>query len=97
MGIAIGIPFGGLILFLLFIKAWYALIPINLTLMLTLLMIPIIFRGTCDVRYVINWKGVSCHTQEKQKNRMCLLAFTTLILGLLRGNLNVAGAIYYLL
>ncbi|MDD2362060.1 MAG: hypothetical protein PHV32_04825 [Eubacteriales bacterium] len=92
MGIAIGIPFGVLILFLLFIKAWYALILIGLTLLLTVLMILILFRGTYDVRYVINREGVSCHTQEKQQNRVRRLAFTTLILGLLRGNLTVAGA-----
>lgn len=65
MSIAICIPFGALILFLFIIKAWYALILISLTILLTLLMILLLFRGTYDVRYVINRQGVSCHTQER--------------------------------
>ncbi len=92
LGFAIGIPFGALILFLLIIKAWYALILLSLTFLLTFLLILIIFRGTYDVRYVINQHGVSCHTQEKQKKRVRRLAFITFILGLLSQKPTVSGA-----
>ena len=92
MGIAIGISFGALILFLFIIKAWYALILISLTILLTLLMILLLFRGTYDVRYVINRQGIYCHTQEKQKKLVRRLTFITCILGLLRANPTAAGA-----
>lgn len=92
MGVAIGIPFGTLILFLIIIKAWYALILIGLTLLLTIVLILLLFHGTYDVRYVINRQGISCHTQEKQKKLVRRLAFITFFLGLLRANPAAAGA-----
>ena len=92
MGIAIGIPFGALILFLFIIKAWYGLILISMTFLLTFLMILLLFHGTYDVRYVINQRGVSCHTQEKQKKLVRRLAFITFFLGLLKINPTAAGA-----
>jgi len=92
MGIAIGIPFGALILFLFIIKAWYALILIGLTILLTIVLILLLFRGTYDVRYVINQRGISCHTQEKQKKLVRRLAFITFFLGLLKINPTAAGA-----
>ena len=39
IGIAIGIPFGALILFLFIIKAWYGLILISMTFLLTFLIV----------------------------------------------------------
>ncbi len=92
IGIAIGIPFGALILFLFIIKAWYGLILISMTFLLTFLMILLLFHGTYDVGYVINRQGVSCHTQEMQKKLVRRLAFITCILGLLRANPTAAGA-----
>ena len=91
MGVAIGIPFGTLILFLFIIKAWYALVLIGLTILLTLLIILLLFHGTYDVRYVINRQGVSCHTQNKQKKLVRRLAFITFFLGLLKTNPTSAG------
>lgn len=92
MGIAIGIPFGILIVFLFVIKAWYGLILIGLAILLTRLLIILIFRGTYDVRYLINKQGVSCHTQDNQKKRVRRLAFITSTLGLLSSNPTVIGA-----
>ena len=92
MGLAIGIPFGALILFLLVMKAWYALVLIGMAFLLTFFLILLLFRGTYDVRYVINRQGVSCHTQAEQKKRVWRLAFFTAILGLLRQNPTVSGA-----
>lgn len=78
--------------FLLVMKAWYALALIGLTFLLTFFLILLLFRGTYDVCYVINRQGVSCHTQAEQKNRVRRLAFFTFILGLLKQNPTVAGA-----
>ncbi len=91
MGLAIGIPFGALSLFLLVMKAWYALVLIGLTFLLTFFLVLLLFRGTYDVRYVINRRGVSCHTQAGQKKRVRWLAFFTVFLGLLKANPTVAG------
>jgi len=92
MGLAIGIPFGALSFFLLVMKAWYALVLIGLTFLLTFFLVLLLFRGTYDVRYVINRQGISCHTQAGQKKRVRLLAFFTVFLGLLKANPTVAGA-----
>lgn len=92
MGIAIGIPFGALILFLLVMKAWYALILIGLTFLLTFFLILLLFGGTYDVCYVMNRQGVSCRTQTRQKRTVRRLSFFTFILGVLKQNPTVTGA-----
>ncbi|MFZ7104552.1 MAG: hypothetical protein ACOWWO_18110 [Peptococcaceae bacterium] len=92
IGIAIGLPFGALLLLLAAMRAYYALLLIGMTLLLAFLLVLLLFRGTYDVRYTLDRKGVSCQTQERQKKRVRGLAAVTFLFGLLRANPTAAGA-----
>jgi hypothetical protein len=92
MGIAIGIPFGTLIIFLLTAKAYYGVLLVFLALLLTVGLVALIFRGTYDVRFVVNQKGILCENQPQQALRVKKLSVLTLLLGLFSKNPTVAGA-----
>ncbi len=92
LSIAIGIPFGILIFVFVVIKAYYGLILIGIMFFLAYLLIMLIFKGTYDVRYVINAKGILCENQPRQAKRVKALSFFTTLAGLLSRNATVAGA-----
>lgn len=92
LGIAIGIPFGILIIFLTVSQAYYALMLIGAMFVLAFLLILIIFRATYDVSYTLNGNEILCKTQAQQSKRVKRLSKFTFLLGLLNGNPSVAGA-----
>ena len=92
LGIAIGVPFGLLSVFLLIIRAYYGLIIIALLILLTYLFVLLIFKGTYDVKFVVSEKGVLCENQPRQQKRVKTLSFITFILGLFSRNTTAAGA-----
>ncbi|HOP11510.1 MAG TPA: hypothetical protein PK629_08460 [Oscillospiraceae bacterium] len=92
LGLAIGIPFGILLLILFIAKAWYGLLIVAATLALAFLLVFLIFRGTYDVEYSIDVKGIECKNQEKQQARVKKLSAATFWLGLFSGNPTAAGA-----
>lgn len=65
LGIAIGIPFGLLIVFLIVVKAFYALLIIALLLLITYLFILLFWGGKYDVGFKINNSGIHNYTVEK--------------------------------
>lgn len=69
LGIALGIPFGVLIIFFIIIKAYFGLLIIALLLASTWLFVMIVYQGSYDVEFVLDKKGVLCKTQEKQANK----------------------------
>lgn len=90
--IAIGIPFGILVIVLFSIKAYEGLLLIAITFLLTYFFVKLLFKGTYDVRYTLNKKGVLCETQSKQKKRVEAISKITFFLGLITKNPSVAGA-----
>ena len=99
MGLAIGVPFGIIILFLLLSSneenrsyAIYGTSLILLLLLLTIVMLLLIYHGKYEVGFVVGASGVSCKTQEKQKKINRFLNGITVFLGLLSRNPSVAGA-----
>jgi len=92
LSIAIGIPFGILMIILLLAKAYYGLILVGATLILAVLLVSLIYRGSYDVRYVLNRKGILCQNQERQKKRVKRLSAVTFLLGLFSRNFPAAGA-----
>ena len=91
-GLALGIPFGILIIVLLIIRAWYGLAIVGATLVLGFLLVMFIFRGTYDVQYMLDNEGITCETQSKQKKRVRGMATATTLIGALTGNPTAAGA-----
>ena len=92
LGLALGIPFGILCIVLLAVKAYKGLAMVGAALALGFLLVLLIFRGTYDVQYMLDSKGITCETQSKQKKRVRRMATATVIMGALAGNPTTAGA-----
>lgn len=92
LGLAIGIPFGILAVFLIVIEAYNSLFLIGATFILALLLIAIVFRGTYDIRYVLNDTDISCFTQKAQEKRVKVFSTITIIFGLFKSNPTITGA-----
>ncbi len=97
LGIAIGIPFGVLILFLLLATkgnkdTLYALGLIAAVFLLTYLLIRILWGGRYEVAFILDSKGIHCYTQKGQASKNRMLNALTVILGILSGKPAVAGA-----
>ena len=99
LGLAIGIPFG--ILLLLFLGfavftqdrgAWYAVAIVVVLLLLTFVFVMIIFRGIYDVHFAIDDKGIDSHTNTKHARKARAIGRLAFWGGLLRGMPGVAGA-----
>lgn len=98
LGIAIGIPFGVLILIILIasgqsIYALYALSIIGALLFFTWLFIMVVYGGKYDVEFVLDSKGVLCRTQAKQAKKNRFVNGLTAVLGFLSGKPTIAGAV----
>jgi len=97
MGIAIGIPFGLLIVVLLFttkanIYSLYAIGLLAALFLFTYLIIRILWGGKYHVAFVIDGKGVRCYTQKGQAQKNYLLNVLTVVLGALSQKPAVVGA-----
>ena len=99
LGLAIGIPFG--ILLLLFLGfavfnqdryAWYAFTVVASLLLLTVIFVMIFFRGVYDVHFSIDEKGIDSRTNTKHARKARLVNRLAFWGGLLRGMPSVAGA-----
>lgn len=92
LGIAIGIPFGILIIFLMIGKAIYALILIAALFLLTYLFIQIVWGGKYDVGFELDKTGIRSYTQAKQAKQNRVVNTLAIILGFLSGKPGAAGA-----
>ena len=92
LSLAIGIPFGILCIVLLAVQAYSGLAMVGGTLVLGFLLVMLIFRGTYDVQYALDDKGITCETQSKQKKRVRRMAAATAVMGVLAGNPTTVAA-----
>jgi len=89
--LAIGIPFGILLVVLLLAKAYYGILLIVLLMLFTVVLVLIVFRGTYDLHFLISGKGILCENQSKQGNRVKKLSIITFLIGLIVKNPTAAG------
>ncbi len=92
LGIAIGIPFGILIIILIIAKATYALILIAALFLLTYLFIRIVWGGNYEVGFELDKTGIRSYTLAKQAKQNRVINILTVVLGFLSGKPAVAGA-----
>ncbi len=90
--LALGIPFGILFIVLLAVQAYSGLAMVGGALVLGFLLVMLIFRGTYDVQFMLDKKGIICETQSKQKKRVRRMATATTVMGVLSGNPTTAAA-----
>ncbi len=97
LAIAIGIPFGILIILLIVllkgsIYALYSVGTIVLLLIATWIFILIVYGGTYDVEFLLNDKGVLYQSRPNQMKKNKIINSLTFILGLLSKNPTSMGA-----
>lgn len=92
LGIAIGIPFGALILFLIISKAIYALVLIAVLFLLTYLFILVVWGGKYDVGFELDKTGIRNYTLKNQAKKNRIINTMAVVFGLLSGKPAVAGA-----
>lgn len=92
LGLAVGIPFGILAIYLVVIKAYYGLLMLGATFVLAFLLVWLVFRGAYSVRFALDEKGILCENQESQRKNVRLLSIITFLMGLSKGDLTAAGA-----
>ncbi len=92
LGLAIGIPFGLLIVFLLCVKAFYGVGLILVLFLLTYIFIRIVWGGKYDAGFELNRSGIRNYTQDRQANKNRIINAITIVTGFLAGKPAVAGA-----
>lgn len=97
LSIAIGIPFGLIMLVLAFTAnnardTFYGVFSIMLLLFLTWLFVMIFYKGSYDVECFVTKDGVRVRYQEKQAKKNKIVNGLTFFLGLFSRNYTAAGA-----
>ena len=91
LGLVIGIPFGILLLFMIWAKAYYGVLMVGLLLSFTYIFVMIFYRGSYDVEYVIDKKGVRCRYQDKQRKKNAVVNWLLIFIGLFSSRPTLAG------
>jgi len=92
LGIAIGIPFGLLLIFLVIAKAFYGALLVSALILLTILFVLIFWGGKYQVGFVLDQNGIRCFTQKDQAKKNLIINTITIALGFLSGKPTVAGS-----
>lgn len=97
LGLAIGIPFGLLVLVLVLVsgKSVYTLYALGLIaalLFLAWLFIMAVYGGRYEAEFVLDDKGITCRTQAKQAKKNRAVNALAVVLGLAAGKPAAAGA-----
>ena len=97
LGLAIGLPFGILIIILVLITTeirylFYSLALIGFLFLLTYIVIMVLYKGRYSVGFVIDNKGIRCYTQKKQAKKNRMINSLAIILGIFFRKPGVAGA-----
>lgn len=92
LGLAIGIPFGILILMLLLTKAYYGLMLVGVLFLLTFLFILLVWGCKYDVCFELDSSGIRSYTLKDQAKKNRIVNSLAVVLGLLSGKPAVAGS-----
>lgn len=97
LGLAIGLPFGLLMLILLILgrgqqDTWYALGLIALLLVSTVLLVLLLYHGRYEVQFTLDQKGALGCTTPRWAKRSRAVNTATVVLGALSGKPAVMGA-----
>ncbi len=92
LGIAIGIPFGLLLVFLIAIKAWYGFLLVAVTLLLGYVFVYVVYGGKYSVNYVINENGIKMESEESHKKKSKTAGILAFLAGIFSKSPSVSGA-----
>lgn len=91
IGLAIGLPFGILSIFLLYIKAWYGLGLLMILLIISTLFVLTIY-GKYGTHYLINKDGILCEPDAEQSKTNQTMNALTIFAGFFAKLPSVSGA-----
>jgi hypothetical protein len=92
LGIAIGIPFGVLLIFLVAIQAWYGVLLVAATLFLGFIFVLLVYGGKYSVDYVVDDRGIRMESDEDHKNKAKTIGILTFLAGIFSKSPTVSGA-----
>jgi hypothetical protein len=92
LGIAIGIPFGLLLVFLIAIKAWYGVLLVTVALILGFIFILAVYGGKYSVDYVVDDKGIRMKSSKDHKEKAKTIGILTFLAGVFSKNPTTSGA-----
>lgn len=97
LGIAIGIPFGLVVVVIGVTSSWsvdtlHALGLIGMLMLFTWVFTMAVYGGKYEAEFFLDEEGVLCRTQEKQTRKNRIINALTVVGGLLSGKPAVAGA-----
>lgn len=97
LGVAIGIPFGLVVMIIGFTseESHYTLYALGLIVglfVLTWLLIMVVYQGKYEVEFVLNGDGILYQTQAEQRKKNRFINTLTVLLGLFFGKPATAGA-----
>lgn len=91
LAIAIGVPFGILLIVLIIVKAYNGIILVGCLLLFTWLFIRLIWSGKYHMGFMLNKTGVRSYTLKKQAKKNRTVNVVTIVAGLLTGSPIVTG------
>ena len=91
LGLAVGIPFGLLTVILIAVGGLAGLAVVGALLILSLIIIYLVFRGTYDVCYTVSKKGILCENKPDQARRVKKMSALTVLLAIFSRNPTAAG------
>jgi len=92
LGMAVGIPFGILLVILIVVKAYNGVLLVALLFLLTFLFILAVYGGKYQVGFNLSSTGIRSQTLQRQAKRNRVINWLTVILGLFTGKFSAAGA-----
>ncbi len=99
LALAVGLPFGALVLFLLYLAgktrdtgAYYALALIGGLFLLTCLLIMAVYGGKYDAAFLVDDKGILCRTRKSQAKANTVINGLAVLLGFFARVPAAAGA-----
>ena len=92
LGLAIGIPFGLLVVLLISLGATEGLLLVGAALLLAFVLVLVVFRDTYDVAYTLTSREITCATQPAQQKRVRRMAGLTIAAGVLGRSPTTVGA-----
>ncbi len=93
LGLAIGLPFGVLLVIMIILKAWYGFLLVVVFLSLSTLFVSLLY-GRYHMRFSLNEKGIQAEPESDQVKRNGFMNTLTVAAGMLSKNLSVSGAGY---
>ena len=92
LGIAIGIPFGLLMVFLIAIRAWYGVLLVAATLVLGAIFIYAVYGGKYSVDYIIDEDGIRMKSSDDHEKKTKTIGILTFLAGVFSKSPTVSGA-----